>query len=326
MTSKTLNIIMLVCLILFSVIFGVAATLKAEEFRRLDEAYEDEVQDNLEKENESILDDLNTQNKNEQINNGSNSTTNSDDNNTNGGVVNFSDFITMFNYAENKLNNSTNIHSVANGSCVLNGSTNKGGYTLNNDKVDVSFVRAQNSGQKYFTYNVNGRVMNNFYSLNLKTSIYSEGAIYYIYSNQDGAKWKSISKSAVDEKFNWNTNQTFQEINESSVKSSTFYYDKYSRTYIATAELNPQISGVRFKNTLMGVLNATDPANIISSKISVTVDSYGNFKSIRYEDTFSVLIYDSDKKMTINVTIKSDIVETFKVAGNGTVIINRPNI
>ena len=109
MTSKTLNIIMLVCLILFSVIFGVAATLKAEEFRRLDEAYEDEVQDNLEKENESILDDLNTQNKNEQINNGSNSTTNSDENNTNGGVVNFSDFITMFNYAENKLNNSTNI-------------------------------------------------------------------------------------------------------------------------------------------------------------------------------------------------------------------------
>lgn len=325
MTSKRLNIIMLVCLILFSIIFGVSATLRAIELKKLDDEYEQNVKDELDKQTQEIQNGLETDSKNE-ANNNNNTTTNSN-NNIIGSVVNFSNFLEMYTFSENKLNKSTNILSNGSGSAIINGTTSSSAIKLNNEKVNISFTRAQNSTQKYFTFDISGQLINNFYSLYYKTSVYAEGAIYYIYSNQNNDGWQTISQTAVQEKFNWTTNQTFHVINGNSIKNvETFYYDKYSKTYTGVAELNPNVSAQKLKYTMMGFMNASAPAEFLSSKITVQVDRYGNFKSIRYQDTFKINIYDPENKLTLYATINADYTETFDSTGNKVVHITKPKI
>ena len=54
MTSKKLNTILIICLILFSVIFGVTAALRQKELDRLDREHDEQVQDSMEKANQDL--------------------------------------------------------------------------------------------------------------------------------------------------------------------------------------------------------------------------------------------------------------------------------
>lgn len=329
MTSKKLNIIVLVCLILFSVIFGVAMAIKRDELRKLDDAYDKQIQDSMDKENQGILDDLNTQNKNEQNNNlnitaGSN--TFGSNNIIDNKPVNFTEFVDMYNYAEKKLNAAVNIHSTAYGTGTLSGPTSMSNISIKNEKIAISFERAQNTNQKYFNYHVTGSFTSVPFNLDYQTSLYAEGAMHYLLFNQDANGWQPISESAVQSKFAWDTNKTFHIINKNSVKSSSLIFDKYSKTYTGIAELNVDVSAKNFSQTLMGAMGAKGPARYKSAKITVVFDQYGNFKSIKLQETFNIDVHSSQYNTTMYATCTTDYTETFNVSGAGTVKITRPSL
>ena len=90
MTSKTLNKIMIVAAILFCVIFGVSIYIKNERLRRLDEAYDKQMEEQRKNENQNAFDDASQTQKNNQANNGSNTSSEKD--------VDFTDFVSVYSY------------------------------------------------------------------------------------------------------------------------------------------------------------------------------------------------------------------------------------
>ena len=68
MTSKKLNIILIVFLVLFSVIFGVTAALKQKELDRLDREHDQAVQDAMNQANQEINNNNSTTEKNQNSN------------------------------------------------------------------------------------------------------------------------------------------------------------------------------------------------------------------------------------------------------------------
>ena len=68
MTSKKLNIILIVFLVLFAVIFGVTAALKQQELDRLDREHDKAVQDAMNQANQDIYNNNSTTEKNNNSN------------------------------------------------------------------------------------------------------------------------------------------------------------------------------------------------------------------------------------------------------------------
>ncbi len=325
MTSKKLSIIMIVFLVLFCVIFGVSATLKQRELERLDREHDRLVQEQMDKQNQDTANDVSTTQKNENANNSGN-TTSSGNTQVTGGVVNFSDFAQMYAYAENKLNQSTNIHSAGSGSGYVNGTTSTPGITLKNEFFRLDFTRARNINQNYFNFRVAGNFLSGLVNFDYESAFYTEGSdSYYFTSGFKGDKWTAMSKQSLKEKYKWETNKTFLIVKPNTVKSSTIYFDKSKGTYTGTAELTTAACENK-KYTLQTAIEALRPCEFVSCKITVVCDKFGNFKSIRYQETFKADVYQEEHKSTMYSTINVDYTESFMVTGNGSVQINRPNI
>lgn len=325
MTSKKLSIIMLIFLVLFCVIFGVSATLRQKELERLDKEHDQQVQENMDRENQQSASDAATTQKNENANNTGN-TTSSDSTQITGGVVNFSDFASMYSYAEAKLNQSTNIHSIGSGSGTVNGPTSTPGVTLTNETISLNFVRAKNANQNYFDFQVYGEFLNGLADFDYETAFYTEGINSHFFKRDfEGSSWTAMSKATLKEKYKWETNQTFLTVTKSAIKNSTLYYDKTKGTYTGTAELDVAIACQNKKYTLQTAIEALSPCEFTSCKITVVCDKYGNFKSIRYQENFNATIYQKEFSSTMYSTVSVDYTETFIVTGNGTVKINKPS-
>ena len=326
MTSKKLSIIMIIFLVLFCVIFGVSATLKQKELDRLDKEHDRQVQEQMDKQNQDTANDVSTTQKNENANNAGN-TTSSGNTQVTGGVVNFSDFVSMYAYAENKLNKSTNIHSVGSGGGYLNASTSMPGISLNNEVFTLDYVRAQNLNQTYFNFHVIGNFLDGLADFDYESGFYTEGAnSYYHTRGFEGSKWTAMSKQSLKEKYSWEPNKTFLTVNANAIQSSTLFYDKTKGVYTGTAVLKPEIACVNKKYTLQTAIESLNPCDFSSCKITVVCDKYGNFKSIRYQEIFKANVYQKEFNSTMYATMNVDYTETFIVTGNGSVQINKPNI
>ena len=53
---------------------------------------------------------------------------------------------------------------------------------------------------------------------------------------------------------------------------------------------------------------------------------YGNFKSIKLQETFNIDVHSSQYNTTMYATCTTDYTETFNVSGAGTVKITRPSL
>lgn len=324
MTSKTLNKIMLVAALLFCVIFGVSIYIKNERLKRLDDAYDQEMEDKRNQENQSNQDDIDQSNKNNQANNGNNSSTITD---KNGQTVDFTNFVSLYGYAEGKLNDATNIQSKATGEGKLSGKVSIGNIKLTNETINIKMERAQNSNQKWFRYTVTGDIRDGLFDLDYTytTETYTKGSQAWLYFNQESQYWSKTSVAGLNDRFGWSTNQTFQIINSSSVKSSSVIYQQQSNDYKATAELDVSKSSSRAGKFIQGTYGASSPASYKSCKLTVRFDKTGNFKSIQYEETFDVVVYNKANNATINATVTTNYTETFTCIDKSAVTITQPS-
>lgn len=321
MTSKTLNKIMLVAALLFCVIFGVSIYIKNERLKRLDDAHDQEWEDKRNQENQSNQDSIDQTNKNNQANNGINSPTITD---KNGQTVDFTNFVSLYGYAESKLNDATNIQSKATGEGKLSGKVSFGNITLTNETINIKIERAQNSNQKWFRYTVTGDIRDGLFYLDYTTETYTKGSQAWLYFNQESQDWSKTSVAGLNDKFGWSTNQTFQIINSSSVKSSSVIYQQQSDDYKATAELDVSKSSSRAGKFIQGTYGANSPASYKSCKLTVRFDKTGNFKSIQYEEAFDVVVYNKANNVTINATVTTNYTETFTNIDKSPVSIIQP--
>lgn len=323
MTSKTLNKIMLVAALLFCVIFGVSIYIKNERLKRLDDAHDQEWEDKRNQENQSNQDDIDQSNKNNQANNGINSPTITD---KNGQTVDFTNFVSLYGYAESKLNDATNIQSKATGEGKLSGKVSIGNITLTNETINIKMERAQNSNQKLFRYTVTGDIRDGVFYLDYTTGTYTKGSQAWLYFNQESQDWSKTSVAGLNDRFGWSTNQTFQIINSSSVKpGSSVIYQQQSDDYKATAELDVSKSSSRAGKFIQGTYGASSPASYKSCKLTVRFDKTGNFKSIQYEETYDVVVYNKKNNATINATVTTNYTETFTCIDKSTVTITQPS-
>ncbi len=322
MTSKTLNKIMLVAALLFCVIFGVSIYIKNERLKRLDDAHDQEWEDKRNQENQSNQDNIDQTNKNNQANNGINSPTITD---KNGQTVDFTNFVSLYGYAESKLNDATNIQSKATGEGKLSGKVSFGNITLTNETINIKIERAQNSNQKWFRYTVTGDIRDGLFYLDYTTETYTKGSQAWLYFNQESQDWSKTSVAGLNDKFGWSTNQTFQIINSSSVKpGSSVIYQQQSDDYKATAELDVSKSSSRAGKFIQGTYGANSPASYKSCKLTVRFDKTGNFKSIQYEEAFDVVVYNKANNVTINATVTTNYTETFTNIDKSPVSIIQP--
>lgn len=323
MTSKTLNKIMLVAALLFCVIFGVSIYIKNERLKRLDDAHDQEWEDKRNQENQSNQDSIDQFDKNNQANNGNNSPTITD---KNGQTVDFTNFVSLYGYAESKLNDATDIRSNATGEGKLSGKVSFGSnITLTNETINIQIERAQNSNQKWFRYTVKGNILDGLFNLDYTTETYTKGSQAWLYFNQESQDWSKTSVAGLNDRFGWSTNQTFQIINSSSVKpGSSVIYQQRSDDYKATAELDVSKSSSRAGKFIQGTYGATSPASYKSCKLTVRFDKTGNFKSIQYEETFDVVVYNKANNATINATVTTNYTETFTCIDKFTVPITQP--
>ena len=322
MTSKTLNKIMIVAAILFCVIFGVSVYIKNERLRRLDEAYDKQMEEQRKNENQNAFDDASQTQKNNQANNGSNTSSEKD--------VDFTDFVSVYSYAENKLNKITYIRSTATGTGTLSGSVTSPLKTnLSNQPISISYERAKNKTQKFFEYHVKGTISAAGTSMPLDygTSLYKEGATCkeWISHGQDNPRWQPISNSAMQNKYGWDASETFYIINKNSVTSSSMIYDTTSRTYTGKATLNVKNSTTRMSKLIQGLYDGTAPAQYQSCELTVTFDEHGNFKTIQYEEKFNISIRNEPNKATINATLTTNYVETFHTISNTEQVVIKLN-
>lgn len=326
MTGKKLNILIVISIVLFCLIGGFVGVYNYNKVLELDRAHDLSTSKEREDYEKNTLEDIKTSTNNENKNDGnvlipSKGSSSSQDN------VDISqfNFVQMYEHAESKLGKAQNIYSQASGDALLSGPTSFPGIKLNNEKVNFNFTRAKNSFSNYTNFVVSGNLLNGLFNLNYETASYYGGQTYYWYFNQDGG-WKTSSKAKCYEKLRFEPNQTFNDVNANSIKAetATLFYNKYDKTYTGSCELNPSVSGARYAYTLQGVMDGLDKAEIISSKIEVTFDNYGNFKTIRYIDEFKINVYNETFKTTMYATLKSDYTEHFITIGNRNVIIDTP--
>ena len=319
MNSKKLNIIMLVSVLLFCLIFGVAAAVRAARLDELDREHDKQQEQQREQANQNAVDDATTTQKNEQANTGSN-------NNSVQSSIDFSTFSSMYQAAEKKLNNATNIIStITDGSLVISGPTNYGGIYVDETPLLVNFERSRNATQHYTYFQVKGDMLDGMFTLNYTTKLYSDSAVYDYYFNQYEPHWQTISKAAQKDKFGWTTNDTFHTAAAGAVKSSTtVLYDKATRTYTSTAELIPSVACTKASYFLKGVMDATGPAQYVSSKITVKIKDNGSFESIRYQETFKISVYQRTYDARIDATVVADYTEVFSNINDGGVGIAPP--
>lgn len=321
MTSKTLNKIMLVAALLFCVIFGVSIYIKNERLKRMDDAYDQEMEDKRNQENKTAQDDIDQSNKNNQANNGNNNTTIID---KDGQTVDFTNFVSLYGYAEGKLNNATNIRSTTSGTAKLSGKVSIGNIKLNNESINIDMQRAQNSNQKWFRYRVTGNLLDGLFNLDYTTETYTKGSQAWLYFNQESQDWSKTSVAGLNERFGWDTNQTLQIINNSTVKSSSVTYQQQSGDYKATAELDVSKSSSRAGKFIQGTYGASSPASYKSCKLTVKFDKNGNFKSIQYEETYDVVVYNKANRASIDATVTANYIETFSSIDGANVLITQP--
>lgn len=322
MNSKKLNVIMVVCLVLFCVIFGVSAAVRAAELERLDREHDQQQEQQRQEELDKAVGDATTTQKNEQTNNGSSNSSNSVE-----AAIDFSSFSSMYTAAEKKLANATNIMSVYTGSAKLSGPTNYGGITVSNETIYFNFERYKNASAQLVKFSVTGDMLDGLFYLNYSTTLYSNSAIFNYYFNQQKPAWQTLSKAEQSSKFGWNVNSTFHSATADAVKSSTtVIHDKATKTYTATAELDCSKACTKASYFFKGVMDSSSPATYQSCKITATIKENGSFSKIRYQETFKISVYNEEYNAKIDATVVADYTETFSSVNESTIEIYPPTI
>ena len=322
MNSKKLNVIMIVCLVLFCVIFGVAAAVRAAELERLDREHEQQQEQQRQEELDNALNDASTTQKNEQTNNSGSNSSNSVET-----AIDFSSFSSMYTAAEKKLANATNIMSTYTGSAKLSGPTNYGGITVDNETIYFNFERYKNATEQLVKFSVTGDMLDGLFFLDYSTTLYSNSAIYNYYFNQQNPHWQTLSKAEQANKFGWNVNSTFHSATADAIKSSTaVIHDKSTKTYTATAELDCSKACTKASHFFKGVMDSSNPATYQKCKITATIKENGSFSKIRYQETFKISVYNAEYNARIDATVVADYTETFSSVNENAITIYPPTI
>ena len=327
MNSKKLNILIIFCLTLFCFAGGFFGVYKFNQFKALDIAHDMQNASHRQQAEQEALNNIKTQSTNETNNNKNilkpNVTASVSEKSVDVSAFNF---LEMYTHAEQQLNKATNIYSTIEGKAFLSGPTSRAGISFNNDKATLTAVRAQNSTSKYVDFKVNGTMLDGLFNLDYEAGTYFDGSLYYWFFNQDKQGWLPSSQAFCYDKLRFDTNQTFNIVNASSIKAGTgqIFYNKYEQIYTGSCELIPSVSAARYSYTLQGILDAENKADVVSSKLEVTFDKNGNFKTIRYIDTFKVTIVNDTFNTVFYGTISSDYTETFISIGSRNINIQRP--
>lgn len=322
MNSKKLNIIMVVCLILFSVILGISAVLKNALFDQLDKEHDQQQEQQRQEEEDKALEDASTTQKNEQTNSSSSSSSNSTET-----AIDFSTFSSMYTAAEKKLKNATNLYSKYDGKATISGPTNYGGISIENETVTWRFYRCKNETAQIIWFYTNGPVLDGLFELDYCTELYSDSAIFNYYFTLQDPVWQTLSKTEQARKFGWSVNDTFYSAPTDAIKNSSgVVYDKTSKTYTASAELDcsKASTSTRASNFYTGVLDASSQAKIQSCKITATVKENGSFSKIKYQEVFKVTVEYPDYNAKIDATVVTEFTEEFYSVDEQAYKINKP--
>ncbi len=316
---------MIVCIILFSVIFGVAAAVRQAELDRLDKEHDQQQEQERQEEQDKANQDATTTQKNEQanqnpgINNGSGQV---------GSQIDFSTFASMYTTAEKNLKNASTIRSTIEGGKIdLSGPTNYGGIRVDHEQLDFKFERGRvgSTGEQLIMFTVSGPMLNGLFVLNYTTELYSNSAVYKYYFNQQKPAVQTISRTAQLEKFGWTINDTIHSAPESAIKSSTdVLYDRISKTYTASADIDVSKSNSKACMFFKGMMSASTQAKYTSCKLTATINENGNFEKIRYQETFEITVYNSEYNAKIDAVVIADYTEVFHSINGDTVSINPP--
>ncbi len=299
---------MAICLVLFCTIFGVSEVVKNQRLKELD---------NLHAEEQAI----NRQNAIDQANKDIDTTQKNENNNTQPGVnssvttKDFSTFYNIYKSGEEAIKGIKYLYSYFSGSAKLSGT---GSYGV------IGNVRFTDLEAKYIGVREDSLVANNSYFYHYVSGsafgfniwndigIYTENAVCYHYYNYQRPKARITSKQAIYDLYNFNTRETIYTFNESDiVTSSSVIYDRFDKTYTASAELNVNTGCVKPSKYYQGIFCGTSPASFEKVKLTVVVDELGRFEEIRYQEIFTLNVKIPTNGATANVRIVTDYTEDF---------------
>ena len=322
MKLKMINLFLAVGFMLFSITYGFVNYQNTLTQTEADNLYDMQVLSELNAITKEIADDLNITNANKASNNRT-STSNSPT--TDISEINFTNFVDMYTYAIEKYNKASYVYLSVNGTINITGSAL--GYRIENVPLTLKSTVAKELNERYFSYNLNGILVDGLSEFKMNTTHYSNGVTAYsLYPGQSDIT--TTPMSAFTTAMNWNMTQLFHlpdaaALSQLSENDYSFYFDDQAKEYVATVNFNVSTFHTNFSNVLKGITGSTKDPDFNAITMNIRVDKYGNFKSITASEDFNVNL--KYKTVTVeNGRAVTNYTVSFIVLDNGYVPVNNP--
>lgn len=325
MKLRFVNIIVLTIFLGFSVFFGYQNYKTNVENANSDSLFENELSTTLNDITKEIAEDINITNTNRANNDRSGTSTSPS---VGPVAVNFTNFHDMYEYAVNKYNKATYVYSSASGTAILDGTIASLGFSLENEKTSLSFIKAKQQNERYFQFSLTGRkILEGYNNLSVSTVHYTNGTIYQ-YRVGTGDPVVQLTEAQYKERLDWDMTQIFHlptdevasTISEEEVIS--FMYDDTAKEYVAKLEIDTASFQTNFSKIIQSVTNGSRPATFNKIALTIRVDKNGNFKSITYIEDFSASI--TYNGLSMQGSIKTNYTESFTIIDNGFIEVSNP--
>lgn len=323
MNSKIINAIILSTFLSIGAFFGINLNKTNAANAEADALYHNQLSSSLQDITKSISDDINTTNNNKYNNNRS-STSNSFTDVPQ--AVNFTNFYQMYEHAVKKYNKATYIYSSGTGTAIVSGTAM--GISINDKKLNMRFTKAKEGRERYFHFNITGKVLDGFNDFNFLSVHYTEGLQYEYYFPLSGVH--KLPENAYVNKFNWNMTEIFHLPNENVAKTlsqeeiTAFYFDENRKEYVAKLNLNTANFESNFGRIIQATMNGPSPAKFHKIEMTIKVDNTGNFKSISFQEEMTANMTYAD--VPVNGRVITSYTESFTVIDTGYVDVKRPDV
>lgn len=323
MRAKAFNLIILLIIFSFTVVFGVFNFQKNNDTASQDNLFQTDINAHINDITKRVADDINTTQSN--LNNNNSGGTSSSPNLPNQ-EVKFSNFYQMYNYALDKYNGATYIYSYASGTGYVTGEA-KGLIKLENEPLTIKFSKQKAKEERYFGLDLLGRVVvPGMNALGFETAHYSDGVIN-TYS-VSAKPTQTLTRNAYENELKWNMTEIFNLPTREVVSNVTeeeiisFLYDSKTKEYTAVLSLRPEVFKNNFNSIVKILSGSTKEAVFSRIDMTIKVDRSGNFKTIHYSEKLaSDIVY---KGITMQGEMDLSFTETFSIIDNGFVrITNR---
>lgn len=323
MNSRIINAIILSTFLSIGAFFGINLNKTNTANAEADALYHNQLSNAISDITKSISDDINTTNNNK-YNNNKSSTSNSYTDVPQ--AVNFTNFYQMYEFAVKKYNRATYVYTSGSGTAIVSGTAM--GININDKKLNMRFTKAKEAKERYFHFNITGKVLDGFNDVNFLSVHYTEGTQYEYYFPLSGTI--KLTESAYLNKFQWNMTEIFHLPNENVAKSlseseiTAFYFDENRKEYVAKLNIDTSKFDSNFGRIIQATMNGPNPAKFHKIEMTIKVDNTGNFKSISYQEDMSANMVYAD--IPVNGRVITSYTESFTVIDNGYVDVKRPGI